>query len=61
VEWKKIGAPANTAILELYDYETDPGETRNLAGDQPEVVSRLRAILARQPEAKPQVRAKGKK
>ena len=61
VEWKKIGAPADAAILELYDYETDPGESKNLAGDQSEVLSRLRAILARQPEAKPQVRGKGKK
>ena len=56
VEWKKAGAPADTGILELYDYVTDPGETKNLAGSQPEVVSRLRAILASQPEAKPQLR-----
>jgi iduronate 2-sulfatase len=52
VEWKKPGAPAETAELELYDYETDPLETRNLAAEQPEVVKRLRAVLARHPEAK---------
>lgn len=52
VEWKKPGAPEETAELELYDYEADPLETRNLAGEQPEVVKRLRAILARHPEAK---------
>ncbi|MCL4204462.1 MAG: sulfatase-like hydrolase/transferase [Pirellulaceae bacterium] len=57
VEWKKIGEAADTAELELYDYETDPDETRNLAGDHPETVAQLRAILATQPEAKPQVRA----
>lgn len=57
VEWKKIGAPADTAELELYDYETDPLETRNLAADQPETVTALRAMLARHPEAKPQLSA----
>jgi iduronate 2-sulfatase len=39
----------------LYDYETDPNETRNLAPDQPDVVARLRARLTREPEAKPQL------
>ena len=53
VEWKKPGAAPETAELELYDYEADPRETRNLAGEQPEVVKRLRAILNRHPEAKP--------
>jgi iduronate 2-sulfatase len=55
VEWKKPGAAADTAILELYDYATDPGETKNLAKEQPEVTARLRGVLARQPEAKPQI------
>ncbi len=50
---------AETAILELYDYAADPEETKNLAGEQPEVVTRLRALLAKQPEAKPQVSAAG--
>ncbi len=56
VEWKKPGAPADTAILELYDYVGDPEETKNLAGEQPQVVAQLRALLARQPEAKPQLK-----
>ena len=55
VEWKRPGALPDTAILELYDYETDPGETQNLAGSKPQVVAQLRAILAKQPEAKPQL------
>jgi len=55
VEWKKTGAPADTADLELYDYQADPLETRNLASEQPQVVATLRAILAREPEAKPQI------
>ena len=60
VEWKKPGAAAESAVLELYDYEADPAETRNLAAEQPSIVARLRGILAQQPEAKPQVSA-GKK
>ncbi|MCX7887004.1 MAG: sulfatase-like hydrolase/transferase [Verrucomicrobiae bacterium] len=59
VEWKKIGEPPDTAVLELYDYEADPDETRNLAADKPDVVAQHRAILAKQPEAKPQVRGPG--
>ena len=55
VEWKKIGAPASDADLELYDYETDPLERKNLAAAQPAVVAQLRALLARHPEAKPQI------
>ena len=59
VEWKQVAASADTAILELYDYVADPDETKNLAGEQPEVVAQLRAILARQPEAKPQIHVQG--
>ncbi len=57
VEWKRPGSPADTAQLELYDYQADPAETKNLAAEQPGVVAELRAILAKQPEAKPQVAA----
>jgi iduronate 2-sulfatase len=58
VEWKEPGAPANTAEFELYDYEDDPGETKNLAADKPAIASKLRAMLAEQPEAKPQIKAR---
>ena len=61
VEWKKPGAPADTAEFELYDYEADPAERKNLAASQPEVVAELRAILARHPEAKTQPGAKPKR
>lgn len=53
VEWKKPGEPDAAALLELYDYETDPGETRNLAADFPDLVTSLRKILARHPEPLP--------
>jgi iduronate 2-sulfatase len=57
VEWKKPGAAPDTADLELYDYVADPLETKNLASAQPEVVRKLRAFIAAQPEALPQIKA----
>jgi iduronate 2-sulfatase len=57
VEWKRPGAAPDTAEMELYDFQTDPEETENLAGKKPKVVAELRAMLARQPEAKPQFRS----
>ena len=59
VEWKVPGAAPDTADLELYDYEADPLETKNLATTQPEVISQLRAILASHPEAVPLNRKRG--
>jgi iduronate 2-sulfatase len=53
IEWKKVGAPSDTAELELYDYTADPQETQNLAAKQPEVIKQLRAILSTYPEAQP--------
>lgn len=61
VEWKKPGATADTAELELYDYEADPGETKNLAAEQPKLVAELRALLDRQAEAKPQIAPRERK
>ena len=53
VEWKSLGTAGEPAEYELYDYATDPLETRNLAAEQPETLSRLRAILATYPEPVP--------
>jgi iduronate 2-sulfatase len=61
VEWKKPGAPAESADIELYDFQTDPRETKNVAADQPDVVAKLRAILAGQGEAVAPIKAKAKK
>lgn len=58
VEWKKIGDDPEKAEFELYDYQTDPGEIKNLAKDQPNVVSGLNKLLATHPEALPQIKAK---
>ena len=56
VEWKVPGASADSAVLELYDYESDPTETKNVAEERPKIVEELRSILAEEPEAKPQVK-----
>jgi iduronate 2-sulfatase len=56
VEWKRPGAAPDTAEIELYDYQTDPGETRNVATEEPSLVAKLRALLTAQGEAVPQVR-----
>lgn len=58
VEWKKIGDDVGSAEYELYDYEKDPAESKNLAASQPEVVAKLKALLASHPEAKPQISAR---
>jgi iduronate 2-sulfatase len=57
VEWKEPGSASDTAELELYDYQDDPLETKNIAQAKPDVVAQLRAMLARHPEAKPQVKS----
>ena len=53
VEWKEIGASPETAQYELYDYEQDPLETRNLAEEDQDNLRRLIAIVKKHPEAKP--------
>jgi iduronate 2-sulfatase len=54
VEWKTPGAPPNSAEFELYDYLSDPLETKNLAESKPDVLAALRKKLVEaQPEAKP--------
>ena len=52
VEWNRIGGSAATAEWELYDYEIDPLEQRNLAASKPEVVRQLRTILETYPTPK---------
>ncbi|MEM9281951.1 MAG: sulfatase-like hydrolase/transferase [Verrucomicrobiota bacterium] len=60
VEWKAPGADSATAELELYDYETDPDETKNLVAEKAELASELKKILARYPEALPRNRRPAK-
>ena len=49
VEWSRAGAPAAEAQLELYDYEADAHESRNIATQEPAVAARLRKILSEYP------------
>ncbi len=50
VEWKPMRGSEKQADYELYDYQVDPLETRNLAGELPDVLTHLKAILATYPE-----------
>ncbi len=49
VEWSNPGDARGSAEYELYDYETDPLETENLAAKKPEVVAELKRKLAGYP------------
>lgn len=49
VEWDSATNP-DAVEVELYDYETDPQETRNLASRFPDVVQELKAILDTYPD-----------
>ncbi|RMG40632.1 MAG: DUF229 domain-containing protein [Planctomycetota bacterium] len=55
VEWKAFDG-SGPVDYELYDYLEDPLETRNLAGERPQVLDAMKAILARHPPARPPVR-----
>ncbi len=59
VEWKPFGSSA-APEYELYDYQHDPLEKRNIAKELPEVVADLAARLARHPEAKEPARERPK-
>lgn len=49
VEWRNWNDPESSVEYELYDYEVDPLESRNLALEQPDVLARLRVTLERHP------------
>jgi iduronate 2-sulfatase len=50
VEWRGIGAPAETADYELYDYQDDFLERENVAVSRPQVVAKLKTILEGYPQ-----------
>ena len=43
--WKAVRMPMLTGATELYDLETDIGETNNVAGKHPEIVRRLESLM----------------
>ncbi|MDF1851490.1 MAG: sulfatase-like hydrolase/transferase [Verrucomicrobiales bacterium] len=61
VEWKSPGADPSTAEVELYDYEIDPLESKNLAEEKPKVVAELLEKLSAYPEAVSRSRNKAPK
>ena len=58
VEWRAVNARPESGQYELYDYKTDPLERNNLAGENPDVVSQLKEILAKYPNPVPRGRNK---
>ena len=56
VEWLKPGALTKDAIYELYDYQNDPLETKNIAATNSAALAEMKALLAKEPAAAPQVR-----
>jgi iduronate 2-sulfatase len=52
VEWKPAGGSAEQAVYELYDYQADPLESRNLAAEQPAVHPEARPQITNKPAAK---------
>ncbi|MFT5300048.1 MAG: iduronate 2-sulfatase [Mariniblastus sp.] len=51
VEWQDMRG-TGTVEYELYDYTADPLERQNLAATQPEILERLKSILAKHPSPK---------
>ena len=51
VEWRVVGSTGEPDY-ELYDYQEDPLETRNLASEEPGILAELTAVLSRHPAAK---------
>jgi arylsulfatase A-like enzyme len=52
--WKGVrlgGHDDPNAPIELYDLDADPGETENVAGDNPEIVARVRAVMESRAES----------
>ena len=50
VAWHNPTEPDESAEYELYDYEADPLERKNLVGEAPEVAAKLKEILSGYPE-----------
>jgi iduronate 2-sulfatase len=64
-QWRMIATPVEGAAspqVELFDYKSDPGETKNHAAAQPEVVKELQAQLNQRPRlTEPEGKAAKKK
>lgn len=56
VAWQEPGRSGSEPEFELYDYDTDPLESRNLAAERPDDVARLKKLLATHAAPKPAFR-----
>ncbi len=53
VQWKGVNEPEESAQYELYDYQTDPLETQNLAASAAVILDEMKAKLAAYPAPVP--------
>lgn len=61
VAWRPFDRNDQSVQYELYDYQADPLETRNLAREQPKVVAKLKQMLHAYPQPVPRGRRGGNK
>ncbi|RNL91761.1 iduronate-2-sulfatase [Sinomicrobium pectinilyticum] len=55
IRWTPVRNNGKEVLYELYDYDNDPGETKNIASEKPDVVAELTEILEKYPEAKKRI------
>jgi arylsulfatase A-like enzyme len=60
-EWKAVRMPMRTGKTELYNLESDLGETKDIAADQPEIVSKLQQMMDTAHERDPNWQASGRR
>ncbi|MEM7783419.1 MAG: sulfatase [Planctomycetota bacterium] len=58
VEWKNHETPDSTVVYELYDYQNDQIESKNIADDRPDIVRKLAAVLESYPAPVPRKNSK---
>jgi len=54
VRWTHINDASREVLYELYDYDNDPHETKNIASENPGKVAELKRLLNSHPKAKTQ-------
>lgn len=52
IRWTPMQDSEKEVLYELYDYENDPKETKNIASENPDIVADMESILEKYPEAK---------
>ncbi|MFH1922473.1 MAG: arylsulfatase, partial [Planctomycetota bacterium] len=52
-DWKAVRMPMIHGEIELYNLKSDPAETANVAGDHPDLVAEIEAIMEREHQPSP--------